>query len=60
MQDKKVLVFVGMPGVGKSVAVDYLKEKGLPSAYFGQITLDEIKKRGMDLNPASEKDCTMK
>ena len=55
MQDKKVLVFVGMPGVGKSVAVDYLKEKELPSAYFGQITLDEIKKRNLDLNPASEK-----
>lgn len=55
MQDKKVLVFVGMPGVGKSVAVDYLKEKGLPSAYFGQITLDEIKKRDMDVNPATEK-----
>lgn len=55
MQDKKVLVFVGMAGAGKSVCVEYLKAKGLPSAYFGGITLEEIKKRSMDLNAASEK-----
>lgn len=55
MQDKKVLVFVGMAGAGKSVCVDYMKAKGLPSAYFGGITLDEIKKRGMEVDAASEK-----
>jgi dephospho-CoA kinase len=54
-EDKKVLVFVGMPGAGKSVCVEYLKNKGLPTAYFGGITLDEIKKRGMEANEASEK-----
>lgn len=55
MQDKKVIVFVGMPGAGKSVCVNYLKEKGLPHVYFGGITLDEIKRRGMEVNEASEK-----
>lgn len=55
MQDKKVLVFVGMAGAGKSVCVDYLKAKGMPSAYFGGITLDEIKKRNMEVDAASEK-----
>lgn len=55
MQDKKVIVFVGMPGAGKSVAVNYLKEKGLPYVYFGGITLNEIKRRGMEVNEASEK-----
>lgn len=55
MQEKKVLVFVGMPGAGKSVCVEYLKAKGLPFAYFGGITLDEIKRRGMEVNEASEK-----
>lgn len=55
MQEKKVLVFVGMPGAGKSVCVEYLKNKGLPFAYFGGITLDEIKRRGMEVNEASEK-----
>lgn len=55
MHSKKVIVFVGMPGAGKSVCVEYLKEKGLPFTYFGGITLDEIKKRGMEVNEASEK-----
>ncbi len=55
MQNKKVIVFVGMPGAGKSVAVEYLKNKGLPFTYFGGITLDEIKQRGMEVNEASEK-----
>lgn len=55
MQEEKVIVFVGMPGAGKSVCVDYLKSKDLPFAYFGGITIDEVKRRGMDLNEASEK-----
>jgi dephospho-CoA kinase len=54
MEDK-VIVFVGMPGAGKSACVEYLKDKGVPSAYFGGITLDEIKRRGMEVNEASEK-----
>jgi dephospho-CoA kinase len=55
MQSKKVLVFVGMPGAGKSACVEYLQERGLPSVYFGGITIDEVKRRGMDVNEASEK-----
>jgi dephospho-CoA kinase len=55
LEDKKVLVFVGMPGAGKSVCVEYLKNKGVVSAYFGGITLDEMKRRGLEVNEASEK-----
>jgi dephospho-CoA kinase len=55
MQEKKVIVFVGMPGSGKSVCVEYLKEAGLPCAYFGGITLDEIRRRGLEINEANEK-----
>jgi dephospho-CoA kinase len=55
MQGKKVIVFVGMPGAGKSACVDFLKEKGLPHVYFGGITIDEVKRRGMEVNEASEK-----
>ncbi|PIZ62253.1 dephospho-CoA kinase [Candidatus Saccharibacteria bacterium CG_4_10_14_0_2_um_filter_52_9] len=55
MQPKKVIVFVGMPGAGKSVCVEYLKKKGSPFAYFGGITLDEIKKRGMEVSEATER-----
>lgn len=55
MQDKKVLIFVGMPGAGKTVCVNYLKNKGLPCAYFGGITLNEMKKRSLEVNETNEK-----
>jgi dephospho-CoA kinase len=55
MQQRKAIVLVGMPGAGKSVCVEHLKSKGLPSAYFGGITIDEIKARGMEVNEANEK-----
>lgn len=51
----KVIVFVGMPGAGKSVCVEYLKSKDVPFVYFGGITIEEVKRRGMELNEASEK-----
>ncbi|MGC1176816.1 MAG: AAA family ATPase [Candidatus Saccharimonadales bacterium] len=55
MQSKKVITLVGMPGAGKSFCVDHLKDKGLPSVYFGGITLEEVKKRGLDVNAENEK-----
>lgn len=55
MSKNKAIVFVGMPGAGKSVCVDYLTSKGLPSCYFGGITIDEVKNRGMEVNEANER-----
>jgi dephospho-CoA kinase len=55
MQQNKAIVLVGMPGAGKSVCVNYLKEKGLPSSYFGGITIEEVKKRGMEVNETNER-----
>lgn len=55
MAEKKAIVFVGMPGAGKSVCVEHLKSKGVPSAYFGGITIDEVKRRGMEVNEANER-----
>lgn len=51
----KLLIFVGMPGSGKSECVDYLKNKGFPSVYFGQVTFDEMKKRGLPSNQINER-----
>ncbi len=55
MEDKKVLVLVGMPGAGKSTIVDHLDEKGIPSVYFGGITVNEVKRRGLEVNEKNEK-----
>ena len=52
---QKVITLVGMPGAGKSTLVDYLEQKGIPNVYFGGITLDEIKARGLEINPENEK-----
>ncbi len=55
MDKVKLIVLVGMPGSGKSTLVDYLVSKGLPSVYFGGITIDEVKRRGLEVNEKNEK-----
>lgn len=55
MNNEKVIVLVGMPGAGKSFCVDYLTRKGLPKAYFGGITVEEVKRRGLEVNEQNEK-----
>ncbi len=55
MRDVKIITFVGMPGAGKSVCVDYLEQKGWPSVYFGGITIEEVKARGLEVNETNEK-----
>jgi dephospho-CoA kinase len=55
MQEAQIIVFVGMPGAGKSSCVEHLEQKGIPSAYFGGIVVDEVKARGLDVNEANEK-----
>lgn len=55
MSDVKVITFVGMPGAGKSYCVDYLVSQDIPSVYFGGITVDEVKNRGLPVNEANEK-----
>ncbi len=53
--NKTVLAVVGMPGSGKTVVCDYLAKKGHPRIYFGQVTFDEMEKRGLPINEANEK-----
>ncbi len=50
-----LIVFVGMPGSGKSICVDHLVKKGVPSVYFGGITIDEVKNRNLEVNEVNEK-----
>ena len=50
-----IIAVVGMPGSGKSTVSEYLKGKGFGFVKFGQITLDEIKKRGLEPTEENEK-----
>lgn len=44
-----------MPGTGKSLCTDLIVKQGIPSLYFGGITIDEINRRGLAVNEANEK-----
>ena len=50
-----MIVLVGMPGAGKSTLVDHLATKNIPSVYFGGITVNEVKRRGLEVNETNEK-----
>jgi dephospho-CoA kinase len=53
--NEKILVLVGMPGAGKSLCVDYLTAMGMPSVYFGGLIIDEVKRRGLEVNEPNER-----
>lgn len=53
--DVKIIAFVGMPGAGKSSAVDYISQRGYPTVYFGGVVLQAIKDAGLPVTPANEK-----
>ncbi|EKD32714.1 MAG: hypothetical protein ACD_76C00161G0013 [uncultured bacterium] len=56
MKSTKVVAIVGMCGSGKSVLADELVKSGFSYLRFGQITLDEIKKRNLEPTEALERE----
>jgi len=52
--ENKIVFIVGMAGSGKSVISDELVRKGFAYVRFGQVVMDEIKKRGLAVNEADE------
>lgn len=55
MEKREIIAVVGMCGAGKSVVSDFLAKEGYQFLRFGQITLNEIKRRGMELTEENEK-----
>ena len=56
MENKIILAIVGLPGSGKTEAIEYLKEKlGWPKIYFGDVTFDRMKEAGLEINEANER-----
>lgn len=49
-----IVALVGMCGSGKSEVADQFVRAGYVYIRFGQITLDEIKKRGLEIREANE------
>lgn len=54
-KQQKIVAIVGMTGAGKSEVADKFVEAGYEYLRFGQITLDEVKKRGLDPKEENER-----
>ncbi|KKQ92503.1 MAG: Dephospho-CoA kinase-like protein [Microgenomates group bacterium GW2011_GWC1_39_7b] len=52
---KELLCITGLTGSGKSVASDFFVDKGYQYVRFGQIVLDEIKRRNLEPIEANER-----
>lgn len=52
---KKIVAIVGMCGSGKSVASDFLVEKGWKKVYFGGVTMEKLQEAGLEVTPENEK-----
>jgi len=50
-----ILALVGMTGSGKTEVSGYLSSLGVPSIRFGQVVVDEVARRGWELNPMNER-----
>ena len=51
-----ILAVVGLPGSGKTEAINYLMNKyKWPKVYFGDVTFDEMKVRNLDINEKNER-----
>ena len=51
----KVVALVGMPGSGKSEVARVFKKHGYAKVRFGDITDEEVKRRGLKLNEGNER-----
>ena len=51
----KLIAIVGMCGAGKSDATQWFCERGWQKVYFGGVTMDELRKKGLPVTPENEK-----
>lgn len=51
----KIIAVIGMCGSGKSEAVKYFTENGYQKVYFGEVVINELKNRGLEINEQNER-----
>ncbi|MBI4439044.1 AAA family ATPase [Candidatus Woesearchaeota archaeon] len=49
-----LIAIVGMPGAGKSTATEVFEKEGYRKIRFGAVTMDELERRGLDINEENE------
>jgi len=52
---KTALVILGMCGSGKSSLAAFLSARGWPVVRFGEVTMDELKRRGLPIQESNER-----
>lgn len=55
LENVKIVAFVGLAGSGKSAAVEYLTQKGIPKIYFGGIIYKAMEQAGIEVTWESQK-----
>ena len=51
----RALALVGMPGAGKTLCAKHLEARGFFQFRFGSIVVDEVVRRGWEINPENER-----
>ncbi len=51
----KIIAIVGMCGSGKTVATELFEKAGYNKVYFGAVTMDKLKERGLPVNEQNER-----
>ncbi len=54
-QEPRALALVGMPGAGKTLCAQHLAERGFFTLRFGAVVVDEVRRRGLEVNPTNER-----
>ncbi len=52
----KIIAVIGMCGSGKSEAVKFFEENGYAKVYFGEVVMNEVKAKGLEVNEKNERD----
>ncbi|MFH1134156.1 MAG: AAA family ATPase [Nanoarchaeota archaeon] len=52
---KRIIAFVGMAGSGKSIATDIAVTLGYHRIHFGDLTMDELQRRGLPVSELNER-----
>ena len=55
MSKSHLIALVGMPGSGKTICSEYFVSRGYKKIYFGGIVLDEVRRRGLEINEVNER-----
>jgi len=56
MNNRKIVAVVGLPGCGKTEAINYLiKKLAWPKVYLGDATFEEMARRGLAINEKNER-----